>query len=113
MLLRDLLDDGGSEFFGTEDLRVLLVAPVGHGAATEDRAALLNMGDPASESGTCLLFGEGVSNEVFRQGLLPVPAVAGDPIPGMNAETAVMPGHELLNKAIVDLALIPSAWPEL
>jgi len=31
---------------------------------------------------------------------LPVPVVPGDPIPGMHAETAVMPGHEFFDELI-------------
>ena len=60
MLVRDMLSDGGDEFFGREDLEVLLVAPVGHTGAIEDRAGVLNIGN--------LLFAEGVSQDIFRQG---------------------------------------------
>jgi hypothetical protein len=35
VLLRDMLSDGGEEFFGREDLEVLPVAPVGHAGATK------------------------------------------------------------------------------
>lgn len=41
-----------------------------------------------------LLFREGVSQDIFRQGFLPVPVVRGDGVSGMHAETAVMPDHE-------------------
>jgi len=37
ILLRDMLSDGGDEFFGREDLEVRLVAPVGHEPRSESR----------------------------------------------------------------------------
>ena len=52
-----------------------------------------------------LLFREGVSQDIFRQGFLPVPVVRGDGVSGMHAETAVMPGHEFFNKPVVYPAL--------
>jgi len=99
-----MLSDGGDEFLGREDLEVLLVAPVGHGGAVEDFAAVLSIGNPGSGSGTSLLFGEGVPQDVFGQGLLPVPVVPGDLISGRYAETAVMPGHELFDEHVASSA---------
>ena len=90
ILLRDMLSDGGDEFFGREDLEVLLVAPVSHAGAVEDFAGVLQVGD--------LLLGEGIPQDVFRQGLLPVSVVPGDLISGMHAETTVMPDHAFFDE---------------
>jgi hypothetical protein len=86
--------DGGDEFLGGE---VLLVAPVGHAGAIDDRAGILDIGN--------LLLGEGIPQDVFRQGLLAVPIVPGDLISGMHAETAVMPGHEFFDNCVAYFAL--------
>jgi len=83
-----------TSFLECEALELCLVAPMGHGAAIEELAGILDTGDPGSGSGTILLFGKSISQDIFRQGLLPVPVVSGYVIPGMHAETAVMPGHE-------------------
>ena len=48
---------------------------------------------------------KGVSQDIFRQGLLPVPIVSGEVVSGMHAESAVMPGHEFFNKPVVYPAL--------
>jgi hypothetical protein len=47
-----MLSDGGDEFLGGKDLEVLLVAPVGHAGAIDDRAGVLDSGN--------LLLGEGI-----------------------------------------------------
>ena len=64
MLVGNMLSDGGNEFIGREDLEVLFVASMGHGRPVEDFAGVLQVGD--------LLLGEGVSQNIFRQGLLPI-----------------------------------------
>ena len=53
-----------------------------------------------------LLFGEGVSQDMFRQRFLTVPVISGDAVSGMHAEAAVMPAHELFHELVVYLALV-------
>jgi hypothetical protein len=81
----NVLSDGGDEFLGRENLEVFLVTPMGHGRPVKNLAAILDIGN--------LLFGEGVSKDIFRQGLLAFPVISGYLISGMNAEAAVMPRH--------------------
>ena len=69
----------------------------GHGGAIEDLAGILDISD--------LLFGKSVSQDIFRQGLPPVPVVSGYLISCMHTETAVMPGHEFFDKPVVYFAL--------
>jgi hypothetical protein len=84
---------------------VFLVTPMGHGRPVKDLAGILDIGNPGSGSGTSLVFGKGVSNDIFRQGFLTVPVIRGDAVSGMHAETAVMPGHEFFDKPVVYPAL--------
>ena len=95
-----MLRDGGNELLGCEDLKVFLVAPMGHGRPVKDLAGILDRGDPSASLRTSLLLREGVSQDIFRQGLLTVPVVSGYLISGMHAESAVMPGHEFFNKPV-------------
>ena len=97
MLVRDMLSDGRDEFLRGKDLEVFPIAPVGHGRPVEDFAGVLQVGN--------LLLGEGVSQDIFRQRLLPLPVVSGDAVSGMDAESAVMPGHEFFDKPAVYPAL--------
>jgi hypothetical protein len=84
---------------------ILLVASMGYGRTVEEVAGILDIGDPGSGPGTSLLLGESVSQDVFRQGLLPVPALSGYLISGMHTESAVMPSHEFFDKPVVYSAL--------
>ena len=77
-----------------EDLEVFLVAPMGHGGAIEDLAGILDIG-------MIFLFREGVSKDIFRQGLLTVPVVSGDAVSGMHAEAAVTPVHQFFDEPVV------------
>jgi len=97
MLVWNVLSDGGNEFLGGEDLEVFLVAPVSHRRPVKDLARVLQVGD--------LLFREGVSQDVFGQRLLTVPIISGYAIPGMHAESTVMPAHELFDELVVYFAL--------
>ena len=97
ILVWDMLRDGGDEFLGGEHLEVFLVVPIGHGGAIEDLAGIFAIGD--------LLFGEGVSHDIFRKRLLPIPVVRGYAVSGVHTESTVMPGHEFFNELVVYLAL--------
>jgi hypothetical protein len=90
MLVRNRLGDGCDQLFGCEDLEVFLVAPMGHAGAIENLAGIFDSGD--------LLFGKGVSQDIFRQGFLRVPVVSGSAVSGMHAESAVMPGQEFFDE---------------
>lgn len=67
-----MLSDGDNEFLGIYDLEVFLVVSMSHGRPVEDFAGVLQVGDPGSGSGTSHLLREGVSQNIFRQGLLPI-----------------------------------------
>jgi len=90
MLIGNVLGDGGDEFFSGEDFKILFVVPMGHGRAIEDLAGILDIGD--------LLFGEGVSQDVFGQRLLTIAVISGDLVSSMHTESAVAPVHQFFDE---------------
>jgi hypothetical protein len=75
MLVRNILSNGGDEFLGGEDLDVFLVAPLGYSGAIENLDGILQVDD--------LLFGKGVSWDIFRQRFLTVAVISGDAVSGV------------------------------
>ena len=90
---------------GVKISKFFLFLPMSHAGPIENLAGILDIGDPGSWSGTSLLLGESISQDIFCQPLLLLPIVAGYAIPGMHAESAVMPAHEFFDELVVYLAL--------
>lgn len=97
MLVGNMLCDGRDEFFGGGDLEVLFVVPMCHRRTIEDFACVLQVGN--------LLLREGVSEDIFRQRLPAAAVISGDPVAGMDAESAPAPVHQFFDELVVYLAL--------
>ncbi len=97
MLIWNMLSDGGDEFLGAENFKILFVAPMGHERAIEDLAGVLEVGD--------LLFRERVPHDIFGQRLLSVAVISGNLVAGMHTEAAVAPVHQFFDELVVYLAL--------